>query len=110
MEAPAAATAPAPREFRVAVIGQTGVGKSALIRALMRNQPDDVERPPVLDITTADGGGTTKSIYKYKGDDVGNKRLVLYDTMGIGDSNTPVHKLTSELETLMYAPASLERP
>ena len=109
MEAPAAATAPAPREFRVAVIGQTGVGKSALIRACQRNQPDDVERPAVHNIYNSDGRGTTKSIIKYQGDVVGNKRLVLFDTMGIGDSDTPITKLTSELEARLYEPASLER-
>lgn len=89
-------------EMNVAIVGQTDVGKSMVLKALSRR------RPLVYDRSNTTGRGTTKSVISYDGGVLGNRKLVLWDTPGIGDADVTLQELIVLLEKLLRAPASIE--
>lgn len=94
-----------PQPFNVLMLGATGSGKSSIVKYLMTEEQREKHCPRVLDkdnIKKNKGGGTTESIRAYYGKTLGNKKLKIYDTRGLGDAKSSVGELLAELEDILY--------
>ena len=94
-------------EVAVLVVGESGDGKSTLVRAMVdpihyANRGDEL--PEVLDLASANANGTTCAIGKYRGmalkGTVPPKRLVIYDTPGIGTEQCPIEEIVAKIKAL----------
>ena len=97
-----------PQPFNVLMLGATGSGKSSIVKYLMTEEQREKHCPRVLDkdnIKKNKGGGTTESIRAYYGKTLGNKKLKIYDTRGLGDAKSSVGELLAELEDILREPA-----
>lgn len=109
---------------RALVVGETADGKSTLVQAMLDpmyyiDHPDEL--PEKLDKSTASAGGTTDDIASYRGLELGDKRLLIYDTPGVGTEQCPIEdimaRISAEFERdtrfqciLVTAPATTTTP
>ena len=88
--------------LRCLVVGSTGDGKSSMLDAML--DPEEYseetgrERPEILDNGADNAEGTTNEVTAYRGLLAGAKRLMLYDSPGVGTEQCPLSEIMAKIK------------